>query len=202
MCFPLLYPVPVAKLPLKFPVVDRRVQSHLVAANLVLYHQVVIIINLVIHAILENVRLASRFAPCHWIVAICVLPFATPSLSSNLRYVMCTISSQNCNLTSLQSAPVAPWKKIEPTFAVIPCPPCTHQVSKTCHGGHEVRQFDCSKVASFSCLRLCGRVLKCGNHTCTLKCHVVINADAISVSYTKEKAYLLMGVLHRVVRTA
>lgn len=78
---------------------------------------------------------------------------------------------------------MAPWKKLDPVLVVRPCPPCKHKVSRACYGGHEVKQFLCSEVTDYSCSRLCGCILKCGNHTCSKGCHRVINAvDATSVS--------------------
>ena len=40
-----------------------------------------------------------------------------------------------------------------------------------CKGGHEISTVKCSEAAPYSCLRPCGRLLPCGNHTCEKECH-------------------------------
>ncbi|GIY84144.1 NF-X1-type zinc finger protein NFXL1 [Caerostris extrusa] len=65
-----------------------------------------------------------------------------------------------------------------------PCPPCPVPVPVTCLGGHEVNllivqnsDIPCSNAKSTSCGRKCGRSLSCGNHTCSLECHSVVNIN-------------------------
>ena len=67
---------------------------------------------------------------------------------------------------------------MECPLTVKPCPPCSKLVSRYCHGGHEYQMFPCSEATEYSCGRLCGRMLKCGNHSCRRACHVVLNASS------------------------
>ncbi|ELT89307.1 hypothetical protein CAPTEDRAFT_178429 [Capitella teleta] len=57
-----------------------------------------------------------------------------------------------------------------------PCPPCAVPVPVPCLGKHEIAAMKCSVAAVGSCHRPCGRTLACGNHSCQLECHEVINA--------------------------
>lgn len=63
-----------------------------------------------------------------------------------------------------------------------PCPPCLVPVPLACQGEHEVQNFPCSEVRPWSCGRLCGRPLPCGNHVCQLECHVIDSSDDSSNS--------------------
>ncbi|XP_022660547.1 NF-X1-type zinc finger protein NFXL1-like [Varroa destructor] len=56
-----------------------------------------------------------------------------------------------------------------------PCAPCNVLVAVDCLGGHGVAELPCHAAKLQSCGRLCGRLLPCGNHTCTLQCHEVID---------------------------
>lgn len=42
----------------------------------------------------------------------------------------------------------------------------------TCLGEHETVNFPCFRAKPSSCGRACGRLLSCGNHTCTILCHI------------------------------
>ncbi|XP_072040523.1 NF-X1-type zinc finger protein NFXL1-like [Amphiura filiformis] len=77
-------------------------------------------------------------------------------------------------------APAGPWEakpKAMLTMVNFPCPPCEVPIPTECLGKHEVTDLPCSSVAPFSCGRLCGRLLDCGNHTCGLACHIVTGAQ-------------------------
>ncbi|KAJ8949734.1 hypothetical protein NQ318_005055 [Aromia moschata] len=43
-------------------------------------------------------------------------------------------------------------------------------------GEHETSNWPCHLALQSSCHRPCGRLLECGNHTCTIPCHVVESA--------------------------
>nr|XP_009857509.1 zinc finger protein isoform X1 [Ciona intestinalis] len=72
----------------------------------------------------------------------------------------------------------APWEQPQREYIIkkLPCPPCLEPMSAICQGGHETSQFPCHELKAYSCGRLCGRKLACGNHTCALQCHVVEDA--------------------------
>lgn len=59
----------------------------------------------------------------------------------------------------------------------LPHPPCETKVPVVCFGGHETSMVNCYEAKTFSCGRLCGRRLKCGNHFCKLTCHAVMSID-------------------------
>jgi len=70
-----------------------------------------------------------------------------------------------------------PWEKQESKYLKLDCPPCMVPVGVECAGKHEIVTFPCHLAKeNYSCGRLCGRTLKCTNHKCELKCHVVENA--------------------------
>lgn len=72
-----------------------------------------------------------------------------------------------------------PWDKKNMQIArtSLPCPDCTVPVQVTCLGEHESIDLPCYRAKSTTCGRQCGRLLACGNHTCTFKCHVVTDSD-------------------------
>lgn len=53
------------------------------------------------------------------------------------------------------------------------CPRCKVPVPVTCFGLHETSDFACSEARPYSCGKQCGRQLVCGNHSCSLECHIV-----------------------------
>ncbi|XP_076351913.1 NF-X1-type zinc finger protein NFXL1 [Tachypleus tridentatus] len=72
-----------------------------------------------------------------------------------------------------------PWEVLPPPRIEeldYPCPPCQVPVPVTCYGKHETPNFPCSEARPWSCGKPCGRLLSCGNHSCPLECHTVINA--------------------------
>ncbi|CBK20994.2 uncharacterized protein [Blastocystis hominis] len=53
-----------------------------------------------------------------------------------------------------------------------PCPPCAELVEIRCAGGHETLQVRCSEKNKVVCCdQPCGKLLSCGKHTCSLRCH-------------------------------
>lgn len=69
-----------------------------------------------------------------------------------------------------------PWEQPStPAFVrtALPCPPCLVPIPTACLGEHEVSPVPCHARGPFSCGRLCGRTLSCGNHKCSLECHHV-----------------------------
>lgn len=122
---------------------------------------------------------------------VCSRPIMWPFMCGNVSLTAFSPSTGTCTshhvhtsllLCCTQAKPVAPWKKIEPSLLVRPCPPCKQPVSKSCYGGHQFKSITCSEVVGYSCERLCGRLLKCGNHTCKRNCHVVDAESTTSVS--------------------
>ncbi|XP_054002022.1 protein shuttle craft [Hylaeus anthracinus] len=66
------------------------------------------------------------------------------------------------------------------------CVNCDKMIEQKCHCGKNKREITCQKDVSlvYSCETVCGKLLECGNHTCTKLCH----ADACeSCSLTPEK---------------
>ncbi|KAJ4431885.1 hypothetical protein ANN_20491 [Periplaneta americana] len=74
--------------------------------------------------------------------------------------------------------PVGPWDVVQPQLEMkaLPCPNCQVPMPVTCLGGHETCNWPCCVAKPSSCQRECGRLLLCGNHTCTLACHTVEGA--------------------------
>ncbi|XP_028973610.1 NF-X1-type zinc finger protein NFXL1 [Esox lucius] len=72
-----------------------------------------------------------------------------------------------------------PWEQpSEPAFVckALPCPPCMVPIPTACLGEHEVSPVPCHQRGPFSCQRVCGRPLTCGNHSCSKECHRVTTA--------------------------
>jgi NF-X1-type zinc finger protein NFXL1 len=63
--------------------------------------------------------------------------------------------------------------------ALTPCPPCVAPVLVPCLGGHGAATFPCHQAAPFACHVPCGQPLACGNHACSLQCHV-LDASALA----------------------
>ncbi|XP_043249941.1 protein shuttle craft [Colletes gigas] len=66
------------------------------------------------------------------------------------------------------------------------CVNCEKTIEQECYCGKNKREVTCQKNVSltYSCETVCGKLLECGNHTCTKLCH----ADACeSCSLTPEK---------------
>lgn len=55
------------------------------------------------------------------------------------------------------------------------CEKCEETVQQDCYGGHEKREVACGSsedfAQSYSCGKICSKVLDCSNHTCETKCH-------------------------------
>ncbi|XP_055376175.1 NF-X1-type zinc finger protein NFXL1 [Condylostylus longicornis] len=69
------------------------------------------------------------------------------------------------------------WNSNMFEYKKMPHPKCEIKVMVRCIGGHEIAEWPCWNSKPTSCQRLCQRVLKCTNHTCTKVCHVVPNLD-------------------------
>ncbi|KAI5686069.1 NFX1 type zinc finger [Leishmania braziliensis] len=52
-----------------------------------------------------------------------------------------------------------------------PCPPCSELMTLICYCGKTTQQRLCTKETKFFCGSVCGKTLRCGQHTCTLLCH-------------------------------
>ncbi|XP_075230227.1 NF-X1-type zinc finger protein NFXL1 [Lycorma delicatula] len=76
------------------------------------------------------------------------------------------------------------WDKGVPqsVFKSKPCDPCPEPIQVTCLGNHERYDLPCHRAFSTSCERPCGRALSCGNHSCQLKCHIVLGAEDDNVA--------------------
>nr|XP_032829270.1 NF-X1-type zinc finger protein NFXL1 [Petromyzon marinus] len=67
-----------------------------------------------------------------------------------------------------------PWELPAPVVKrAVSCPPCMQPTPTKCLGGHEESALPCHAARPSSCGRACGRLLACGNHTCSLVCHAV-----------------------------
>ncbi|KAJ8683711.1 hypothetical protein QAD02_019503 [Eretmocerus hayati] len=75
--------------------------------------------------------------------------------------------------------PVGPWEiqKDRWDYKSFPCPPCEFSVMVTCLGGHETLPWPCHKAIPTSCLRPCGQLLSCTNHTCEKLCHAITEPE-------------------------
>ncbi|KAL0970526.1 hypothetical protein UPYG_G00243260 [Umbra pygmaea] len=65
--------------------------------------------------------------------------------------------------------------------SALPCPPCLVPIPTACLGEHEVSPVPCHRKGPFSCKRLCGRTLTCGNHSCRKECHYVTATTKLQV---------------------
>ncbi|XP_039677850.1 NF-X1-type zinc finger protein NFXL1-like [Perca fluviatilis] len=54
-------------------------------------------------------------------------------------------------------------------------------MERACFGEHEVSPVPCHRQGRFSCRRPCGRPLTCGNHTCSVECHLVTGGNKCEV---------------------
>lgn len=73
----------------------------------------------------------------------------------------------------------------------------------TCLGGHETLDWPCYVANPTSCERKCGRMLTCGNHTCSLLCHTVEGAaNEVAVSNLYEIKNLLLDDLIYILKLA
>ncbi|KAK9499783.1 hypothetical protein O3M35_002755 [Rhynocoris fuscipes] len=81
--------------------------------------------------------------------------------------------------------PDTPWEKVVAPVEVkcLPCPPCQVLVPVWCPGEHELLQLPCHRAFEQSCGRMCGRLLACTNHLCSLQCHTIINPRPIPENY-------------------
>lgn len=52
-----------------------------------------------------------------------------------------------------------------------PCPVCCLIVKQSCFCGGTEKKVRCGEDRLFSCGKVCGRQLDCGNHTCQFNCH-------------------------------
>lgn len=70
--------------------------------------------------------------------------------------------------------PATPWEIIPPKTKImtLDCPPCETPVSVICFGEHETENQPCHSAKRRCCGRKCGRPLACGNHSCSLLCHL------------------------------
>ncbi|GFO45458.1 NF-x1-type Zinc finger protein nfxl1 [Plakobranchus ocellatus] len=77
-----------------------------------------------------------------------------------------------------KSVKIGPWDARPARIEKLkkPCPPCVVPISIQCLGKHETSEIPCSRVKAYSCGRICGRSLECGNHVCQLECHIVTDA--------------------------
>ncbi|KAI4470848.1 nuclear transcription factor x-box binding 1 nfx1 [Holotrichia oblita] len=68
-----------------------------------------------------------------------------------------------------------PWEQVPPQLEKksLPCPDCIVPVPVTCLGEHDTSDWPCYIAKPASCGRPCGRLLKCGNHTCQMECHII-----------------------------
>ncbi|KAH9492637.1 NF-X1-type zinc finger protein nfxl1 [Bulinus truncatus] len=81
--------------------------------------------------------------------------------------------------TVLHGIKAGPWDT-KPTIiqkVAKQCPPCQFPISIQCIGKHETSEIPCFRVKPYSCGRICGRRLTCGNHVCQLACHKVSGTE-------------------------
>ncbi|CAG4939791.1 unnamed protein product [Colias eurytheme] len=69
---------------------------------------------------------------------------------------------------------VMPWEVQPPKAKVVAldCPPCKIPVPVICFGEHDTEMQPCHSAARRCCGRECGKDLACGNHKCSLLCHL------------------------------
>ncbi|KAM3958164.1 NF-X1-type zinc finger protein NFXL1 [Aphomia sociella] len=83
--------------------------------------------------------------------------------------------------------PATPWEIEPPKTKILnlDCPPCETPVPVICFGEHETEDQPCHSAKRRCCGRECGRPLSCGNHSCTLLCHLYSpNAGYPNVPYS------------------
>lgn len=102
----------------------------------------------------------------------------------NLKHSSCGHNcSQACHsavwLKVEKQAPAGPWELAAPQLVQrnLPCPPCKVPIEVVCLGGHDTSMMPCHAVKATSCGKECGRLLSCGNHSCSRECHKVNNGD-------------------------
>ncbi|CAH1179658.1 unnamed protein product [Phaedon cochleariae] len=139
----------------------------------------------------ENHR--CHFGDCPACRQICnknrtTCPHACPSLCHSA--VLVKIEGQKASM---------PWEQTKPQIErkALPCPNCVVLMPVTCLGEHETNDWPCYLAKPSSCHRPCGRILECGNHSCSLPCHFVeeardgtksgINCEPCEGSCTRER---------------
>ncbi|CAG9792862.1 unnamed protein product [Diatraea saccharalis] len=83
--------------------------------------------------------------------------------------------------------PATPWEITPPKTKImtLDCPPCETPVPVICFGEHETENLPCHLAKRRCCGRICSRPLICGNHFCSLLCHLYApNSDYLNVPYT------------------
>ncbi|CAK9293064.1 unnamed protein product [Gordionus sp. m RMFG-2023] len=77
--------------------------------------------------------------------------------------------------TKKRNAPWEPKIELKLTLTNSECPPCKQLIALKCLGNHMTKNFECNEAERigfvFSCGVECGRILQCGNHTCSKICH-------------------------------
>ena len=115
-------------------------------------------------------------ADCPSCYQVCNLPNTTTKCEH-----LCEAKCHDCVKTILKDTnlKVGPWDVQQEKLEIkkLPHPPCEYKVPKSCFGGHEIFMLSCFSAKQLNCGRLCGRNLKCGNHTCTLECHKVVDLE-------------------------
>lgn len=113
----------------------------------------------------------------------CLLPCGRTLSCSHV----CPARCHTAVLTKIvpKEKPRGPWEpqpQVRWELVEKPCPPCNEIVQIDCFGKHGLSEWPCHVARVSSCGKSCGRVLPCGQHTCSLECHVVIGAPNTVVS--------------------
>ncbi|XP_003737290.1 NF-X1-type zinc finger protein NFXL1 [Galendromus occidentalis] len=106
----------------------------------------------------------------------------------------CTAKCHSAVLAKIlpKEKPRGPWEpQPQARWELIakPCPPCNELVRVDCFGKHGETEWPCHAARISSCGKPCGRILPCGQHGCTLECHVVSDAPNGLVSGSSCEQY-------------
>lgn len=117
----------------------------------------------------EENKHSCHFGDCPPCKAICYKTY--PKCGHNCK---ATCHEYKAVLFKQIEKPATPWEVQPPKTKImtLDCPPCIMPVSVICFGEHETDNQPCHTAARRPCGRECGKSLACGNHNCTLLCHL------------------------------
>lgn len=89
---------------------------------------------------------------------------------SAIKTIRCSQKSWNCSQKCLKKLSCGVHKCDGICHGPDECPPCKEKSTKKCFCGNKSKEIKC-ELNSWSCGKVCGKLLSCGIHSCDRKCH-------------------------------